>query len=137
MIATYLQDYEKKNYTSIDDKELNELFQKVRNKFPDKFYVQKTDVVYKKFFKKRVKVFYSIYYNVNDPEYQCINFYGGDNSICTNIDGSVLYAFFMGLLNNEKPTITKDNFFELVEKWHDCKLTGDQLYKALFSSNKT
>ena len=102
MIATYLQEYEKKNYTSIDDKELNEIFQEVREKFPDKFYVQKTDVVYKRFFKKRVKVLYSIYYNVKDPEFQCINFYGGDNSICTNVDGSVLYAFFMGLLNSSK-----------------------------------
>jgi len=102
MIATYLQDYQKKNYIKVSDKELNEIFQEVRTKFPNKFYVQKTEIVYKKWFRKKSKELYTVYYEIRDPEFQEINFYCGSTSICTNVEAPVLYAFFMGLLNSNK-----------------------------------
>ena len=102
MIATYLQEYETKNYTKVSDKELNEIFQEVRTKFPDRFYVQERDVVYKKWFKKITKTVYTVYSRINGCEFQELNFYGGSSSICTNVDSSVVYALFMGLLNSNK-----------------------------------
>jgi hypothetical protein len=38
----------------------------------------------------------------NECEFQELNFYGGSSSICTNVDSSVVYALFMGLLNSTK-----------------------------------
>lgn len=100
-ICTYLTDWEIKNFTTVKDKDLNELFQEVRTIFNGKYYIQEREYTVKGWFKKtKTETLYSLYKETFLPEVQQINFYvGNESSINTYVSKALLMATFYGLIN--------------------------------------
>ena len=98
--CTYLGDYEFNKFKSVSDKELNELFQEVRN-IDDKYFLEEREFEIKKRFKKPTKeVRYTLYKQLrNDCEVQVINFAGGKSSINGLVDKSYIMTLFYGIIN--------------------------------------
>lgn len=101
MITTYMSDYELNLYTSVKDDGLNELFQEVRSKFVNRYFLREREIRVKKIFFRReiTKTLYSVYVLHSNGEVQCINFCREwDWSINTDVPKSYIYAYFYGLL---------------------------------------
>lgn len=109
-MCAYLRVEEMERYSTVSDKDLNELFQEVRTKFKNQFFISETVIKINKWFGPDfVKTFYTVYNNLergqinNINEVQCMIWYNEGSSINTGIEKSVLYAYFFGLLTNIKP----------------------------------
>lgn len=100
-ICTWLTESEIKNYTTVKDKELNELFQEVRRDFENEFFISEMEVITRRWFKKPVhETFYTLYKATGLPEVQVINFYvDGASSINTGVKKELVMALFYGMLN--------------------------------------
>ena len=67
-VTTFLNDFEKKTFIAVSDKELNELFQEVRA-IDNRFLLQERFIVKKRFLKKsKVIVYYTLYFDYLAPE---------------------------------------------------------------------
>jgi hypothetical protein len=110
--CTYLRDDEFERFKSVSDKDLNELFQEVRNTIDDKLFLQEREFIIKKRFRKPTKVFrYTLYKQLrNDCEVQVINFAGGKSSINGLVDSSYIMTYFYGLINGRNIKNNKDLF---------------------------
>jgi len=109
-ICTYLHDYEFSDFQKVEDKELNELFQEVRELIPDTFFVQQHKVISKKWLKKpTTTVYYSLYKLLSKPEVQEINFFvdNSDSSINTVITKGMLMAYFFGVISGHRYDVTQ------------------------------
>lgn len=101
MISTWLNDNDLKEYSRVNDAELNELFQEIRQITDNKFYIQET--VWKDnppFWRKaKPSVTYYSLYAVQGWDAQVINFAQDHSwSINTGVTKSYIMAFFYGLL---------------------------------------
>lgn len=100
-MCTYLNDLEFVKFSEVEDKELNEIFQEVRVKFSNEYFIQEHLFIEKRWMKKPIeKRFYTLYKLLITPEVQVINFHSdGPSSINTGVTKSLLMATFFGLLN--------------------------------------
>ena len=99
--CTYLTDEEVKRYSSVSDKELDELLQELRA-VDDSWAIQETTAIKKGFWKNTEVKHYTLYYKVQHPEWQVIN-------LATPNGGSVFHYelnsrefimnYIMGVLN--------------------------------------
>lgn len=108
MIATWINDEEKKAFSQVDDKELNELFQEVRKEF-DKFLIQTTRYDHRTWWDKltgnymKTGKVYTLYVMLNNFDAQVVNFPQSHKwSINTSVDKSYIMTFFFGLLNGKQ-----------------------------------
>lgn len=100
MIETYLSENDIKRFTSVTDQELNTLFQEVREKFDNKYYLEESTHVIKKMFRKpKEYTKYTLYYDTILPSVQVINFPSEKGGIRECADKSLIMALFFGLLN--------------------------------------
>ena len=101
-VYSYYNEQELESYKSVKDKDLNELFQDVRNTISSKFYIQEREHEIKRPFKK-TKQFtsYSLLYQVSHGECQIINFGNSDggSGLNTNSSKGLLSSLLMGMLN--------------------------------------
>lgn len=105
MITTYLHPHEFKSYSSVKDKDLNELFQEVRSKFGDNYFLQEIEVTKERLFRVPITTTYYCLYarrrgNIpNDSEVQIINFARDhEYSISTDVPKSYIMTYFYGML---------------------------------------
>lgn len=102
MITTYLTQSEIEAYTSVEDKELNELLQHARRATDNCILIQDAgSVVIRRFFRANtVEKFYTVYWTIKDQDEEVIitNFYGGESSIRTVVPKAVLMHYLIGLL---------------------------------------
>jgi hypothetical protein len=103
-MCTYLHEYEYTKFASVEDEELNELFQEVRQKFGNRHYLNERKFpvkVWKGL--RRVNEYvvrYDLYVASNLPEVQVVNFATeGGSSISGYVSKSYIYAYFYGLLS--------------------------------------
>lgn len=109
MITTWLQPNELEGYSHVGDKELDELFQEVRQEFPETYYIQTVDVYNKRLFRRTIVTkSYALYANTGH-EYQCINFppLDGTWSINTTTVKAMIMAYFFGALSSKNLISTK------------------------------
>lgn len=90
---------------SVEDKDLNEYFQKVRNKVSDKYFIETHTHYHKHWFRNDdISKLYTLYYAVSG-EYQVFNFpcnelkCPSDIHIHTYATRETLITYFIGLLN--------------------------------------
>lgn len=70
---TWLSDSEFELYSKVSNKELNEVFQEVREVMPGIFISERTETNKRLFKKLETKTFYSVYHLSGKPEVRCIN----------------------------------------------------------------
>lgn len=101
MMTTFYNDNELEGYKTVQDKELDELLQEVRQKFDNKYFLIENKYTIKKWLKKpEIKTFYTLLYRYNNIECQVINFCREhDGSINTGVPKSYIHTLFCGLLN--------------------------------------
>jgi hypothetical protein len=96
-ICTYLSNQEYEMFKSITDKELNELLQEIRIKYPDilleEYFIPKRTGLFKN--KIKIETYYTLYNDLGYGEVQIINFENG-----TRNRSEIIYAYFYGLLSN-------------------------------------
>ncbi len=101
--VTYLDRFEKQKYSSVRDKELNELFQEVLKKSTKEMYVKERIITYRHWFKEKYKdTLYTLYLSLGDtPEVQVFNFPSQDksSSMCYGVTKRLLMTYFYGILN--------------------------------------
>ncbi len=129
MMFTYLNDYELPKMSVVSNQELNDLFQEVRMKFDNKYFMQERVFTTKKWFRKPVhKTLYCVYYSVGGCEYQMLNFCSepGGSSIHPFVPMSYIFTLFHGLLNgfdyipkSPPPILTKQDSEVVVQKAHE------------------
>jgi len=88
---TWLSDSEFELYSKLSNKELNEVFQEVRELMPDVFISERTEVTKRWFSENEIKTFYSVYHLSGRPEVRCINL-----NFST---ASHVYNYLCGLVN--------------------------------------
>ena len=107
MIGTWLSKSEKETMTTVNDDELNEILQEVREKFDNKFFVQTTRYDNRNWFDKLTGNYlktgrrYTLYVcHENHFDAQVINFapIEGEWSINTLVTKGQLITYFFGLL---------------------------------------
>lgn len=101
MITTYLTQSEIEAFTSVEDKELNELFQYARKATGNCILMQSGEVITKRLFRSdKVTMYYGVYWtrSEQDREFIITNFYGGESSIRTVVPKEVLMHYLVGLL---------------------------------------
>jgi len=88
---TWLSDSGFELYSKVSNKELNDLFQEVRELMPDVFISERTEV--KKYFfgKSKTKTFYTVYHLSGKPEVRCLNL--------NFTSASHVFNYLCGLLN--------------------------------------
>ena len=99
-MTTYVSDSELKNYVSVKDKDLNEIFQEVREKISDNYFLEERTFAHKRLFKKPFsRTLNQVFYRYNGMECQVINFCGdGESSINCYMPKSQIYNWMMGML---------------------------------------
>ena len=96
-ICTYLTDQEYKDYTYItSDKELNDLFQEVRKKYPNLLIHERGDYCKITWRKMKYIVKFIIYNDLGNNEVQIINFSTGTEQ-SKEIVEAYLYGFLCGV----------------------------------------
>ena len=99
-ITTYIDEHERKKLESVNDSEINELFQKVRQKFDNQYFLEEREFIILRFLRKPKKeIRYILYFSISWLEVQIINFASPKSSICTLVDKSTILNYFCGLLN--------------------------------------
>lgn len=107
-MTTFLYDHELRDFTSftsVQDKELNELFQEVRSKFDNKYLINERVFTTKKWFRKPIsKTVYTLYNLLNKAgEVQVINFASDSpNSMNYYVPKSYIMTYFYGILTGMK-----------------------------------
>lgn len=92
-LCTYLNEQEFKQYSEVNDTELNKLFQEVRTKFPE-YFMQKYEFEETRFLRKcKIIERFTIYYRLNSCEVQELQLPTG------LIRKESVMAFFYGILN--------------------------------------
>lgn len=104
-ITTFYSEWELPAMSSVEDPALNEIFQEVRSKVSNDYYVlSHAFPIREKWYKKRkMKTFYGVRVRVGH-EFQVLNFCPPDHehhSINTLVKREVVYAYFMGILANK------------------------------------
>jgi len=106
MMTTFLYDHELRDFTSVQDKELNELFQEVREKFDNKYLIHERVFTTKKWLRKPIsKTVYTLYNLLNKAgEVQVINFASDDSQYSMNyyVPKSYIMTYFYGVLTGIK-----------------------------------
>lgn len=104
MMCTYLNESEYEKYSSVADKELNELLQEVREKFDGKYYIQTNKHIQKRIFRKpKEYISYTLYGCLGKPEVQIFNFPKDSGSGIGECTGRAqIMTLFYGLLNGMK-----------------------------------
>jgi hypothetical protein len=110
-MCTYLTMDELKKFTSVNDTEVNDLLQKVRENFDGKFLLETRNYKRKRTFfsswlsnEPQETTLYTLYYDLLGGEVQVINF-ASDNtesSIHTHVTKATIMNYFMGMLNGFK-----------------------------------
>lgn len=105
-MVSYFNDSELEKAKEVSDKELNELFQEVRQK-DSKFYLLERKITTKKWFKKPIeKIYYILLYHTYSCECQIINFcQDHEGSINGMVSKSYIYTMFCGFLNGYKSAL--------------------------------
>lgn len=107
-ITTWISEHEWTSMSSVQDKELNELFQEVREMYPGKFLIQSHRYDTRTWFDKltsnwvRTGTIYTLYNMLNNIDAQVINFPPSENnsfSINTAVHKSYIMTYFFGLLS--------------------------------------
>lgn len=102
MITTFLTQSEIEAYTSVEDRELNELLQYARRATDNCILIEVVrSVVTRRLFRANtVEKFYTVYWTNKgqDREVTITNFYGGDCSINTSVPKDTVLNYLMGLL---------------------------------------
>lgn len=110
-ITTWISEHEWPSMSTVQDKELNEVFQQVRQKYPGKFLIQSHRYDNRTWFDRmtgnyiRTGTIYTLYNMLNKIDAQVINFPPGESnsfSINTSVHKSYLMTFFFGLLAAEQ-----------------------------------
>lgn len=100
-ITTYLNDNERETYKAVHDKELNELFQEVRNRVSNKYLIQMHLFSERKwmFGKYRPVCYYSLYVDLG-YEAQVVNLLGDNakSSIGGLLHKNTLMTYFFGVI---------------------------------------
>lgn len=115
--CTYISDSEVDPMKKVLDNELNELFQEVNLKFPDKYFLSEHEVFRKRngFWRKmKGEIRYTMYVRIENKnmkrghtfEYQVFNF-PPENGSSINSSGSKdhVMMYFFGLLNGSKNNV--------------------------------
>lgn len=105
MITTWLTDNDLKEYSQVKDKELNELFQEIRQITNNKFYIQETSWKDNPPFWRKAKpsIAYYTLYAVAGWDAQVINFPQNHSwSINTGVTKAFIMTFFYGLLSGRR-----------------------------------
>ncbi len=97
MLCTYFNEQDFIRYSKVDDEDVNELLQEVREKFP-RYYLQEFKFEKRKFLKKIEIIRFSVYIEINGMEVQ--------NLLLPTelISKESVMAFFYGLLNGIEKT---------------------------------
>lgn len=105
-ITTYLSQSECELYKSVGDKDLNELFQEIRN-LDDRFLLHERTMQTKRWFRKpKINVLYTLYIETSHGEVQIMNFAREWKwSINTSVPAPYIYAYFYGFLGGMKSQI--------------------------------
>lgn len=102
MITTFLTQSEIEAYTSVEDRELNELLQYARKATDNCILIEVVrSVVTRRLFRANtVEKFYTVYWTNKDQDREVIitNFYGGESSIRTVVPKEVCMHYLVGLL---------------------------------------
>lgn len=106
MITTWLTPNEIKAYSSVQDEQLNEIFQEVRSKFHDLYLLEETTIKVRRAWwrKPEKRTVYTLHVLINRfNECQTINFVQDhDCSINVNVSASYIITYFLGLLNGSR-----------------------------------
>lgn len=100
-ITTWLNENERETWKWVHDKELNDVFQEVRQKVSNKYLLQMQLFSERKniFSKSNAYYRYTLYVDLGH-EAQVVNFYSdGSRSINTQPSKEMVMAYFFGLLN--------------------------------------
>lgn len=102
-ITTWLTHQETISFTHVADDEVNELFQEVRAKIGNRFFLDERHIMQKPWFKPWYTVpYYTLYLRLdpNGYEVQVMNFTpeGGKSSICTGVSAATIMNYFFGVL---------------------------------------
>lgn len=97
---TYFTDNCRKQYSKVEDKELNDLLQEVRTLFDNKYYLSETCHVVRRLLRKP-KIIYSyiLYMSENGTDARLFNFPQDDYGINLASDKSHIMTYFYGLIN--------------------------------------
>ena len=107
MITTWINQEEQKHYSSVEDKELNEVFQEVRERLDKRFLIQTVRydrrTLWQRLisdYRKNVGNVYALYMMTGTIDAQVINFapIEGTWSINTSVTKGQLMTYFFGLL---------------------------------------
>lgn len=102
--CTYLTDQEFKDYSKVEDADLNDVFQELRAISTDWYLQERKYPVSRGWFRKpRIETKYSVFKTTMKPEVQQINFYldnNGDYSINFVVKKEIVMAYFFGLIGN-------------------------------------
>lgn len=108
MITTWINEEEKKAFSHVDDKELDELLQEIRKEFDNKFLIQTTRYDHRTLWDRLTSNYmktgksYTLYVMLDKMEAQVMNFPQSHKwSINTAVDKSYIMTFFFGLLNGK------------------------------------
>jgi hypothetical protein len=107
MITTWISEHEGKQYSQVQDKDLNELFQEVRQTFNNTYLLQEscydTRGFWARLFRKPKQIFttYTLYAG-SGIDYQVINFCQDHSWSNTSVTKSYIMTYFFGLINGKK-----------------------------------
>jgi len=88
---TWLSESEFESYSKLSNKELNEVFQEVRELMPDVFISERIEVEKRWFSEDKVTTYYNIYTISKRPEVRCLNL--------NTSTPSHVFNYLCGLLN--------------------------------------
>lgn len=97
---TYITDSELREYSRVEDTDLNELLQEVRQKFGNRYWLQ-TRVFWdepKWFRKQKSHTLYQLYIG-NGGEVQIFNFPSSEGGINTYVTKAKISTLFLGMIN--------------------------------------
>lgn len=100
-IHTYLHEHEVKEWEHVSDRDLDKLYQEVRQLSNNRILLQEQKTTVRGFMKKPVtKVLYTLYNYSGSIDAQIINFAQDHKwSINTSVTASYIYAYFYGYFN--------------------------------------
>lgn len=99
-ITTWLDDNDRETYKNVHDKELNELFQEVRQKVSNRYLIQQHVHIKRKWiFGKSQQVWHYTLYIDLEFEAQVFNFPSEQSSINGLVSKSMLMTYFFGVIN--------------------------------------
>lgn len=103
-ITTWLTDFEREKWCTVEDTDVNEVLQEVLKDVNPDLRISENEVeVYRGWLRKSKTVkLYTIYNSLGHPDYQVLNFYTNRSSINTSIPKEVTLAYLYGMLSGMK-----------------------------------